>query len=834
MANCDLDDSPNTNFIQNGAPDAAALRYDGDVLDAVSYEGNTGAPYTEGSGVGLADSNTVAGLSISRCEDGSDTDQNNVDFVTVGSTPGAENKCGAQSLEAFVHEVQGSGSSVAITDLVVVEAIVVGDFQGSDQLLGFFIQEEDDDADSDPLTSEGILVFCGECAQDAAVGDKVQVTGWPGEYFGMSQIDATGTDGQVTIVSADNTLPTASTVDLPAAGSTVSELALEYVEGMLVTFPDTLVVSEYFQLARFGQLVLTADERPRQFTDANEPDVDNYAAFLNDLSSRRIILDDDNNRQNDALGTPDKPYYWPRPGLSIDNLIRGGDSIDNLTGVLHWSWAGSGGTDAWRVRPVNEAFGYGFTRSIPRPAAPDDVGGSLKVASFNVLNYFTTIDEGPDICGPDGNLDCRGAHSTRELSRQREKIVSAMITMDADVIGLMELENNTSAAMRDLVGGLNSVAGPGVYDFVDTGTIGNDAIKVGFIYKTDTVFPVGDFAIVDSSVDPTFNDDKNRPALAQTFEATADRAKLTVVVNHLKSKGSPCDDVGDPNLNDGQGNCNQTRTDAAVALVNWLGTDPTNSNDPDFMIVGDLNSYRMEEPIDALKMGGYTDLLNAVIGPEAYTYLFDGQLGYLDYAMANGTLSGQVTGVTAWNINADEIPLFDYNDEILDPGERSFERESDAEEIYESNAFRASDHDPVLVGLDLNGPPVCSEAGPSIGSLWSPNHKFVEVMVLGVTDPEADPITINVDSIFQDEAVNSDGDGNTAPDAAGIGTSVAQVRSERDGRGNGRVYHISFTASDDAGNSCSGTVNVGVPANRGNEATAVDDGPLFDATIAGP
>ncbi len=216
-------------------------------------------------------------------------------------TPGFLNNCDALPLEAFIHEVQGSGGSVAITDLVIVEAIVVGDFQNGDQLLGFFIQEEDEDADGDPNTSEGILAFCGGCTTDVAVGDKVQVTGWPGEYFGMSQIDAAGSDGLVTVVSNGNTLPTASAVDLPAAGSTVSELTLEPVEGMLVTFPDTLVVSEYFQLARFGQLVLTADERPRQFTDANEPDVAGYASFLDDLSSRRIILDDDNNTQNFAI-----------------------------------------------------------------------------------------------------------------------------------------------------------------------------------------------------------------------------------------------------------------------------------------------------------------------------------------------------------------------------------------------------------------------------------------------------------------------------------------------------------------------------------------------------
>ena len=695
-----VDYSYNGGFFLSNSADELILEDGGSTeVDRVEWDGGPAFPDPTGASMSLRDPALDNNVGANWC-----TSTTSFGAGDKG-TPGSLNNCDVQPIEAFIHDVQGSGASVAITDLVIVEAIVVGDFQDTN-LNAFFIQEEDADADGDAATSEGILVFCGGCGHALAVGDKVQVTGWPGEFFNMSQIDAAGSEGVVTVVGVD-TLPTPSTVDLPTVGSTVSELTLEPVEGMLVTFPDTLVVSEYFQLARFGQLVLTVDERARQFTDANEPDVDGYAAFLADLSSRRIILDDDNNVQNYPTGTsPDEPYYWPRPGLSTGNLIRGGDSIVNLTGVMHWSWAGSGGTDAWRIRPVDGTFGYDFTPNIPRPAAPDAVGGSLKVASFNVLNYFSTIDEGPNVCGPVGGQDCRGADSEAELVRQRDKIVSALITMDADVIGLMEQENNASAASQHLVDGLNAVAGTGVYDFVDTGTIGDDAIKVGFVYKTTTVTPVGDFAILDSSVDPTFNDDKNRPALAQTFEEFAGGGKLTVAVNHLKSKGSPCDDVGDPNLNDGQANCNQTRTDAAIALVNWLATDPTNSGDPDYMIIGDLNSYRMEDPIDALKTGGYTDLLDAVIGPNAYTYLFDGQLGYLDYAMANDNLtwSGQVTGVTAWNINADEIPLFDYNDEIRDSGEASFERESGAEVIFEDNAYRASDHDPVLIGLNLANP----------------------------------------------------------------------------------------------------------------------------------
>jgi predicted extracellular nuclease len=835
VANCDLDDGPDTNFIQNGAPDAVALLVDGSIVDTVSYEGDTPG-YTEGTGGAPADSNTVDG-SISRCPDGADTDQNDLDFVFTDTTPGEATpaSCGQPEPQVTkISAIQGAGATVAITGVVTVEAIVTADYQASDQLRGFFIQEEDADSDNDPATSEAIFVFCSACPTDVAVGDLVSVTGNATEFFGMSQISATF-DTDITVVSSDNPLPTPTTVDLPAAGSTRAETTFESIEGMVVTFPDTLVVGEYFELARYGHLVLNADERARQFTDANEPSVSGYADFLAELNASRIYLDDDNNIQNDAItGSPDEPYFWPRPGLSNDNLIRGGDSITGLTGVLHWSFAGQSGTDAWRVRPVDESYDYTFTSNNPRPAAPDEVGGSFKVASFNVLNYFTTIDS-------------RGADSASELSRQREKIAAAICAMDADVVGLIEIENNGPVAISDLLNGIDPSGAPngvnatcGEYAFVDTGVIGTDEITTAFIYRTSTSAPVGGFAVLDSSVDPRFLDDRNRPALAQTFVETASGAEVTVVVNHLKSKGSACTDIGDPDLLDGQGNCNATRTAAAAAMVDWLATDPTGAGSDNVLIMGDLNAYRNEDPIDAIEAGAddtpgtaddYTDLLDTLIGPSAYSYLFDGQLGYLDHALAGPGLVGEVTGATVWHVNADEIPVFDYNDDIRDvPGEASFERESSALPIYAPDAYRSSDHDPVIVGLDLNAPPVCTAAAPSIGVLLTPNHKMVDVEVLGVTDPEGGEVTITIDSVFQDESVNADGDGNTAPDATGIGTPTASVSAERSGFGDGRVYHIAFTAIDDAGLSCSGTVQVAVPLSR-NGVPAVDGGPLFDSTI---
>ncbi len=177
-------------------------------------------------------------------------------------------------------------------------------------------------------------------------------------------------------------------------------------------------------------------------------------------------------------------------------------------------------------------------------------------------------------------------------------------------------------------------------------------------------------------------------------------ARLTVVVNHLKSKGSGCG-AGDDDTTTGQGNCNGTRTRPPKPSPTGsppIRPDPATRTS---LIIGDLNSYAKEDPIVALQDAGYTDLVAEFGGPSAYGFVFDGQLGYLDHGMSNASLTPQVTGAAEWHINADEIPLFDYNDDVRSAGEATFEEESDVFPLYEANQFRSSDHDPVIVGLDL-------------------------------------------------------------------------------------------------------------------------------------
>ncbi|MDH3373551.1 MAG: ExeM/NucH family extracellular endonuclease [Gammaproteobacteria bacterium] len=584
-----------------------------------------------------------------------------------------------------IYEVQGSGASSPLTgQAVVVEGVVTGDFQDGDgddtrNLGGFYIQNL---PDADFATSDGVFVFDGgNPSVDVNAGDFVRVDGVVNEFFGETQISASS----VTVNGVGRILP--APINLPALATTTNNdgdiiADLERYEGMLIRFPQTLTVSALLELERMGEVLLTHGGRPYQFTNRNAPDVAGYDAYREALAARRILLDDGLRAANAT------PIRYLTAGVSRDYSIRVGDQVTDVTGVLRYSrGSGSDGTEAYRLMPTTNPQ---FESTNPRPGAPR-IGGAVRLASFNVLNFFSGIDSGQPDCGPRANANCRGADSAAELTRQLGKIVTALHMLDADVVGLIELENNASESLQQIVDALNTRVGAGTYAYVDTGTIGDDAIKTGFVYKPVSVSLVGAAAILDSTVDSRFDDTRNRPALAQTFAQNSDNARVTIIVNHLKSKGSDCDAAGDPNLGDGQGNCNRTRSNAAAAMAGWVAADPTLSGDPDFLIIGDLNAYMLEDPVTTLRTAGFTNLTEATTGPDTYSFVFDGQSGALDHALASASLAPQVVEVLEWHINADEPPVLDYNLESgRDPG------------LFDSGTpYRASDHDPLIIGLDL-------------------------------------------------------------------------------------------------------------------------------------
>ncbi|MFB2644698.1 ExeM/NucH family extracellular endonuclease, partial [Raphidiopsis sp. BLCC-F218] len=597
-----------------------------------------------------------------------------------------------------ISAIQGSGTAAALTGTQTIEGIVTRTFQGSTKLNGFYVQEEDVDADSNATTSEAIFVYDPSSLFTGNVGDKVRITGTVSEYTTTSGGNTSSLTQISNLTSVINlgasTLPTITNVQLPVTN--VNDL--ERYEGMLVNISGAsgnLTVTENYQLGRYGQVILAVDgpsnqpgtdARLDQYTQFNSPNVSGYTIYRTELAKRRIYLDDGSSTQNlDPIlfGRGSNP-------LSATNTLRSGDTVGNITGILDQRFEG------YRIQtssPVN------FNASNPRPATPPNVGGTLKVASFNLLNYFNDLDttpgsnNGPNITTNGLTFEPRGANTSTEFTRQRDKIINAIVTSKADVIGLMEMENNgfgDSSAIQDLVNGLNAVAGAGTYAFINPGVrLGSDAINVGLVYKSGKVTPVGAAATTPDAYGTGAFDLVGRKPLAQTFSQKSNGATFTVVVNHFKSKGSSSGGEGDADAGDGQGLSNGTRTRQSQDLGSWLATKPTGTNDPDYLLIGDFNAYAKEDPITTLSNLGYKSTLPTT----SYSYVFDGQVGSLDHALATDTIAAQITGADDWHINTDEPSVLDYNTDFKSTGQVT--------NLYNSDFYRSSDHDPLLVGLNL-------------------------------------------------------------------------------------------------------------------------------------
>lgn len=629
-----------------------------------------------------------------------------------------------------IYNIQGSGPTPAITGVVTTKGVVVGDYEGaSPAQRGFFIQ--DLDGDGNPATSDGIFVFNGS-NNSVNLGDVVYVTGTAGDFQDQTQISS------VTNITNCGTSSVAPTdVTLPFASTTFAE---QY-EGMLVRLPQTLYVTEHFQLGRFDQVVLSSGARLSQPTNVVAPGAPTLALQAqNNLN--RIILDDDLQNQN-----PD-PIVFGRGGLplSASNTLRGGDTATGIVGVMTYTWAGNAASgNAYRVRPINALGGYAyFEPANARPTSAPAVGGTLKVVGMNLLNFFNTFDGAssnpPYACnlGVGGSLtDCRGADDAGEFARQWPKTVAAIVAMNPDVVGVNELENDgygPDSSLQFLVDQLNVATAPGTYAFINvdanTGQLnamGTDAIRVALIYKPASVTPIGQTAALNTAAFVNGGDSspRSRPSLMQAFQQNSNGAVFIVDVNHLKSKGSACDA---PDAGDGQGNCNQVRVNAVTELMNWFATDPTGTGDPDILMLGDYNSYAMEDPITVIKNAGFTNLIDTFVGPDAYSYVFDGQWGYLDHALGSASIVSQVTGVGDYHINSDEPSVLDYNDDFKSAGQIA--------SLYAPDQFRISDHDPVVVGLKLNAPPTVDAGGP-----YSVNEGGAVTLSATGSDPDGDPLT---------------------------------------------------------------------------------------------
>ena len=590
-----------------------------------------------------------------------------------------------------IHTVQGSAlTSTYAAQTVRVRGIVTATFQAAGQIGGYYIEAPDAEQDSDPMTSEGIYVF--DNANSVTVGDFVTVTGTLVEYGAAPNSETE--ISPVTSFTKDSTgnpLPSAVAVSLPFAAADYAER----YEGMLVTLPQTLTVTDTFSLGKFGELRLSNGRLPAP-TNVVAPGAPAIAQEAANLLNQ-VILDD-------GVSTL---YPSPTPYLNGGDVVtatrRSGDTATGVTGIFGNKFS------AYVVEPTIAPV---FVDANPRSSAPNP-GGTLHVAIGNVLNCFNGDGAGGGFAT---SPDDRGANSLIEYERQRAKIIAGILGAAPDIMGLTDVENDRvtngatdsygpTSAIADIVNSLNAVTVPkGItYAFVNAAAVDivTDQIHCAFIYRVETVAPVGAPAMLNSQY---FNSLARNP-LAQTFKQISTGEKLTVCINHFKSKGSASTSVAstdgivpNPNLDtgDGQGQSNYLRKRQAEVLTQWLATDPTASGDPDFLIIGDLNAYAKEDPIVAIESAGFINLTEASEGPGGYSYTFDGEFGHLDHALANPHLAAQVTGAATWHVNSDEPIYYDYN----------LEHKNDAQAaINVGTPYRYSDHDPVVIGVNLTSPP---------------------------------------------------------------------------------------------------------------------------------
>ncbi len=651
--------------------DAIVLVNNGVVIDAIGQVGvDPGTAWTDGSVSTIdmtlrrtkaeADSNSsdvfVASSQWTAFPINTFSDLGKAEFGSV-TPPNPLGQCG----DPFVtpHDIQGAQlASQMVGQTVVAEAIVSADFRGSEKLRGVYMQSPTYEYDNDNSTSEALFVYDPNNTINVAVGTRIRVLASVAEFDGQTQLTPIKSWLDC---GAGNNLSAAPLV-LPVSDNN----ALEANEGMLVSSTSSLTVADTYNLARYGEVMLSAGGRLWQPTEVAAPGIDAQVIAKQNVL-RRILLDDGSTRQNPAR----IPY--PGNGLTHDNTLRVGDEVRPFAAVLSQAFS------AYRLHPIETPIFDARNQRAPLQTRQQDT--TIRVASFNVLNYFN----GDGVAA--GFPTSRGASSGDELFRQREKMLAALSGLDADVIGLMEVENDGDKpydALTEIVDYLNqrSVVGS-VWKAINTGLLGSDEIRVALIYRDDRVAPLGSAERLQTGAFAT----ANRVPLLQKFAQRGGVQTINVVVNHFKSKGSCPSDSQDANADkgDGQSCWNVLRTQAAHDLMAWLAPKAKQER---IVLIGDFNAYRKEDPITALNSGAYA-LLNVAEGESSY--VFDGQSGQLDHGLANSRLNSEVLATHHWAINADEPRALDYNVE--------FKTAQQQLELYAATPARSSDHDPLVIDI---------------------------------------------------------------------------------------------------------------------------------------
>jgi predicted extracellular nuclease len=570
-----------------------------------------------------------------------------------------------------IGSIQGTGTA-ARPGSYAIEGIVTAVYANL-KPAGFYVQDEAASADGNPATSDAIFVI--QTDPTVAVGAKVRVTGMVKEDAAAPSFNqAVMSEAVVSIVDGGHELPPFVTLK----NASFSAADLERYEGMRVQFSDPLTVTDIYNLKLRGEMTLSTAGiayQATQFIDPNDkPSTGTHSTGTSNLAAvnayqaanerKAILLDDGSAASN------------PKPIPYLDatlQTVRVGSTVARLRGILGY------GFGKWRIQPLAGADAP--VLKVTRPLRPPAFGPlDLKLASFNVLNYFNGDGAGG------GFPTARGAKNPVDFSRQRSKIIVALGQMDADVVGLTEIENDgtsPTSAIQDLVSGLNQYVGADTYAFVDDGGAtrqphNTDVIHCAIIYKPAVVAPLGPALVANAP--GVFE----RPPLAQLFitrrKARADT--LGFVVNHFKSKGSGSGANADQH--DGQGGSNARRRDQAKALVQFINKTVIPAGASKVVSAGDYNANYEEDPLDILRADG----LVPATPPSSASYVYKGLTGSLDHAVLTPNLIGFLD-VQKWHINSPEPYFLEYD--------------VAGESTAVNSPFRCSDHDPVLIGVNFAG-----------------------------------------------------------------------------------------------------------------------------------
>ncbi len=668
--------------IQNGSPDGVALvAPDGTVAEFLTYEGTfaaVGGPANglTGIDIGVAETSTTpVGSSLQKI-DGTwrQPAPNTFGVRNGGANPDPDPQpvgCDL-AVDHTIAQVQGTGDATPLpATRVVVEGVVTADHR-TGGYNGIYLQTVGSGGrvPTAGQASDGIFVFLTTNAAihpSVAIGDRIRVAGTASEFSGLTEITIGG-KADVQVCERGVALPTPVPLSLP-----LDPASRESVESMLVAPVGQFTVSEVYNTNRYGEIMLAAgDKALPNATDVARPGSPEALQVTAANKLKRLLIDDGQTTNLATAGLM-PPYFSPTVPLRV------GDSVESFGPTVL-----SYGFNEWRLQPTTPvtaatpAVGRTtFKATNPRTAAPQSVGGDIKLATFNVLNYFVHFGG-----------DARGAVDEAALAKQEAKSVAAINALGADVVALEEIENSIrfdpadpQQALRRLVGALNMAAGAGTWDYVRSpvelpSAAEQDFITTAIIFKPASVTPKGaSRSVNDETV--WFN---AREPIAQTF--TSGAVTFTVVANHLKSKSTGAAAVGDnADVGDGQGPFNGDRVRQARSLVTFVNQLKADSGSDDVLLLGDFNAYTQEDPMQVLYGAAFVDLNNT----GKATYVFNGESGSLDHAMATPSLAARVSAVDVWQINAHESFAFEYD------GNPAF---------YAPNPYRASDHNPFVIGLN--------------------------------------------------------------------------------------------------------------------------------------